>query len=595
MFGAAASAIMFSLTLLLAPAWAQPVTTLNDQTPVTDISSASVMWIDTTGQASIRQVAGKPVGSFTPTRAEQVYALGHQAALWQRYRLSSQTNSREDWILEFPQPLLDRITVYQSTADGSWTGHVAGDLVPVAIWPQPGRYAQFRLDLPDTAVREVYVQIHNVANISVPVRVTSRGSQTQRLQLDYLTVGIVFGTLLLLIIACVTQSWVYRDRAYAWYALYASLLTLTMAAWTGVAGHLLWNHYAAWNDIAPGFLGVLAGGAALLFVNHLCGVNQRQKWIDLLLYGIGFASLPLAIAYAWADRRLAVPVISVYLVCIALLGIAKGIATWRRKDRTGLWVVVAFSPISAATVLLVASVTGLVQSSWLSRYGLMIGLIIEVPFLLIALNMRSRERHSVEARAQVIVSQDALTGLLTEPLFNDRLKQVIGRAKRYKEPAAVVYIDLVNYAFIKQTWGVAVAEQSLLRSVIKLRRILRDVDTVGRIGEARFALVLEGAISRQAITEMAARMIAAGLMPLKGLKPEVLLQFHIVGILLTERLDNAEDVSQWLSELMASMSARTRRPIRFVEPELTRPMNLGAQSDFGADSTNPKRRAYVSK
>ena len=225
----------------------------------------------------------------------------------------------------------------------------------------------------------------------------------------------------------------------------------------------------------------------------------------------------------------------------------------------------------------------------------MIGLIIEVPILLIALNMRSRERHSVEARAQVIVSQDALTGLLTEPLFNDRLKQVIGRAKRYKEPAAVVYIDLVNYAFIKQTWGVAVAEQSLLRSVIKLRRILRDVDTVGRIGEARFALVLEGAISRQAITEMAARMIAAGLMPLKGLKPEVLLQFHIVGILLTERLDNAEDVSQWLSELMASMSARTRRPIRFVEPELTRPMNLGAQSDFGADSTNPKRRAYVSK
>ena len=75
----------------------------------------------------------------------------------------------------------------------------------------------------------------------------------------------------------------------------------------------------------------------------------------------------------------------------------------------------------------------------------------------------------------------------------------------------------------------------------------------------------------------------------------MLLQFHIVGILLTERLGNAEDVSQWLSELMASMSARTRRPIRFVEPELTRPMNLGVQSDFGADSTSPKRRAYVSK
>ena len=111
---------------------------------------------------------------------------------------------------------------------------------------------------------------------------------------------------------------------------------------------------------------------------------------------------------------------------------------------------------------------------------------IEVPLLLVALNIRSRERHGAEIREQALSSQDALTGLLAPHLFHDRLRQVVARYKRDKENAAVVFIDLVNYPRIKDYYGSAVAEQSLLRSVIKLRRLLRDVDTVSRIGEARF-------------------------------------------------------------------------------------------------------------
>jgi GGDEF domain-containing protein len=243
-----------------------------------------------------------------------------------------------------------------------------------------------------------------------------------------------------------------------------------------------------------------------------------------------------------------------------------------------------------ATVLLVTNVMGFVPSSWLTRYGLMIGLIVEIPLLLIALNFRSRERHGVEARAQTMPTNDALTGLLTGHLFQDRLRQVILRTNRHKEPAAVVYIQLVNYSYIKKTWGVVVAEQSLLRSVIKLRRILSDVDTVGRVDEALFGLILEGVTDRSIVTQLAARLIAAGLMPLKGLKPEVVLQFHVTSVLLGERLGSAVDIHQALTEALQNMSPRTRRPIRFLEPELTLPMPLEAQSDFDPDETDPDHR-----
>jgi two-component system, sensor histidine kinase LadS len=580
------------LLLSAAGAEAQPTILLTDDSPMQDISAASLMWVDTKGQRSVTQVVeARSSLAFTPTKAEAVYKLGRDAALWQHYRFAVQGTPKERWVLEFPQPLLDRITVYQSSAAGKWTQLTAGDTVPVADWPTPGRYAQFNLDIDKSGVHDVYVQIRNVANISIPVRVSTHGYQTQRLQFEYLVVGIVFGTLLLLIITCIAQSWAYRDHTYGWYAAYAMILMLTMSAWTGVAGHLLWNHSGTWADLAPGCLGVLTGSSALLFINHVCGANPRKKWFEPVLLAFGLAGVPVAIAYAVLERSTAVSMISGFLITVATLGIIKAVTTWRRKDVIGLWVLAAFTPTALATVLLITNVMGFVPSSWLTRYGLMIGLIVEVPLLLVALNIRSRERHGVEARAQTMPTQDALTGLLTGHLFQDRLRQMVVRTKRYKEPAAVVYIQLVNYGYIKKTWGVAVAEQSLLRSVIKLRRILRDVDTVGRVDEAVFGLILEGVSDRSAVTALAARLIAAGLMPLKGLKPEVVLQFHVVSVLLSERPGSALDTHNALTETLQNMGSRTRRPIRFLEPELTMPMPFEAQSEFEPDQTDPGKRS----
>jgi two-component system, sensor histidine kinase LadS len=203
---------------------------------------------------------------------------------------------------------------------------------------------------------------------------------------------------------------------------------------------------------------------------------------------------------------------------------------------------------------------------------------VEVPLLLVALFIRSRDRHSAQVREHALSSQDALTGLLAPHLFSDRLRQVVARYRRDDQNAAVMYIDLVNHPRIREVYGAAVAEQSLLRSVIKLRRLLRDVDTVSRVGEARFGVILEGASSRSSVTERATRLIAAGLMPLPGLKPDVTLHFHVAALLLSERPLEAEEVQTALDGQLEHMSPRTRRPIRFIQPEQDVTSNPGQDS-----------------
>ncbi|MDI1341365.1 7TM diverse intracellular signaling domain-containing protein [Polaromonas sp.] len=560
---------------------AQPLVVLDDKTPVADLQASSLVWVDADAGATIEQMAAGDFRRFmNPARTDVHYTLGPDAALWQHFRFKRSANSTQDWLLEFPFPMLDLVTVFQQDRAGRWTSQAAGDTVAVSSWPEPGRYAQFHLALDDGMAHDVYVRIAHVTPAHFPVNAISGQSRSHYLQFDYMVIGLVFGTLLLLIVAGAGQSWVYRDWAYGWYAIYATIMALVVATTSGMAGHLLWSNFAAWNNALQGVLGLLGGSAALLVVRQLCGIAGRHRWFDHAVFAVGLAGPVLAVAYLGLGRQWGVHLIGAYLLVAVVLGLAAAYTTWRRHDVVGAWVLAAFTPLAMSTALAAARLFGWVSTSWLSQYAFMLSLAIEVPLLLVALNIRSRERHGVEAREQAMASQDALTGLLARHLFEDRLRQVVARAKRQREPAAVVYIELVNYAYVKRNYGIAVAEQSLLRSVIKLRRILRDVDTVGRVDEARFGLIMEGVTSREVVTAMAARLIAAGLMPLKGLKPEVILQFHIAGVLLSEKVMEGPELSKALEAMLAGMAARTRRPIRFLEPELTRPMPLAVDSGF---------------
>jgi hypothetical protein len=122
--------------------------------------------------------------------------------------------------------------------------------------------------------------------------------------------------------------------------------------------------------------------------------------------------------------------------------------------------------------------------------------------------------------------------------------------------------------------------------VLKLRQVLRDVDTASRVDEAYFGLILEGISARNTVTKAAARLVALGLMPLEGIKPEIALQFHFAGVILHEYVDDPEHIVEKLKDLLLGMSPRTRRPIRFLELPQTELMGLesGIESQFGNSS-----------
>lgn len=100
------------------------------------------------------------------------------------------------------------------------------------------------------------------------------------------------------------------------------------------------------------------------------------------------------------------------------------------------------------------------------------------------------ERKKAEVNLRFMATHDLLTGLPNRTVLNDRLRQAIARAKRYKHFVGVMVIDLDKFKEVNDTLGHS-AGDALLKSVsLRLKTSIRESDTVVRLGGDEFVIVL---------------------------------------------------------------------------------------------------------
>ena len=86
--------------------------------------------------------------------------------------------------------------------------------------------------------------------------------------------------------------------------------------------------------------------------------------------------------------------------------------------------------------------------------------------------------------------QDALTGLPNRVLFVDRLKLAMAYAQRHQQKLAVMLLDLDQFKNINDTHGHNVGDHLLRIVGNRLTNLLRQSDTVSRMGGDEFFLLL---------------------------------------------------------------------------------------------------------
>ena len=102
------------------------------------------------------------------------------------------------------------------------------------------------------------------------------------------------------------------------------------------------------------------------------------------------------------------------------------------------------------------------------------------------------ERKETEERVQWLAHFDPLTGLPNRTLLHIRSNLALSLAQRRHEPLALMFLDLDNFKNVNDSLGHGIGDELLKQFSERLKKAVRDQDTISRLGGDEFVLILPG-------------------------------------------------------------------------------------------------------
>ena len=187
-------------------------------------------------------------------------------------------------------------------------------------------------------------------------------------------------------------------------------------------------------------------------------------------------------------------------------------------DGYGLLKKIRDSDDPAIANLPVVIITGAEESEGAKEEVLSLGAtdFISKPFDSVSLKSRASTHINYRNEVQSLekrVAIDKLTGLATETVFNEQGGKALAYAERHCAEVTLVRFELNKFAEMFVKYGKNVSEQILVKVASIVKQGLREEDIAGRLGVAKFSLVLI-----EADVEGATQVVMRICQRLKGMK-----------------------------------------------------------------------------
>ena len=124
------------------------------------------------------------------------------------------------------------------------------------------------------------------------------------------------------------------------------------------------------------------------------------------------------------------------------------------------------------------------------------------------LHREINDRRQDQEHIYWLAHYDVLTGLPNRALLAERSLHAISAAQQSQSPLAVIFLDLDHFKHVNDSLGHQVGDALLVAIAQRLRSVVRDKDTVCRLGGDEFILLLPGA-NAQGAARVAQKLLDA--------------------------------------------------------------------------------------
>ncbi|HAS04931.1 MAG TPA: hypothetical protein DCR71_04160 [Dehalococcoidia bacterium] len=150
---------------------------------------------------------------------------------------------------------------------------------------------------------------------------------------------------------------------------------------------------------------------------------------------------------------------------------------------------------------------------------------------IIVLNDITRQTLLLE-KLRMLTAIDSLTEIFNRSFFMELSKKEINRAKRYKKPISVIFMDIDHFKQVNDTYGHKAGDDILKIVVTICKNCLRTPDLYGRYGGDEFVILLPGTYTETSmmVAERLREKISNTLIPLDNAEITVTASFGVAGV-----------------------------------------------------------------
>jgi diguanylate cyclase (GGDEF)-like protein len=547
----------------IALAWGQvphPVPLSPEQGAIS-LDERSRWWIDDSAKLTVDQVAADDRLPWAAKLPGTQYRIDGKA-WWLQF--DAQQNAPGRWYLELASSGLDGAQLFYRNAAGQWVAQEAGDVRPVSQWPLPGRVPTFELSSETGKPVRYFLRVqHERVDFAVPVTLYEQGQLIAAREREQFLLGAYFGLAMLITLVSAANAVAYRDRAFATYAAYVASLALGQAAYLGVGAQHLWNDALKWNEVATFVLPGISAAVGLWFVRTVTEPARYSRALDLAVWSLMAALLSVVALDTWLMSRPTFALQMALMSVAMLVVVGLILLVWTHGEDPDIRIIaLGFVPVLVMAIFPVLRGMNLIPNSVLTRYGVSIGAMLEMPILFYALNLRASRRRETEVRTAALSHNDALTGLAHTRTLLQRLDAAIARARSLRHPCALMAVRIANYDPIVAEFGHEVIDKMLVVAASYLKRAVSDIDVAARVGEHDFALLLEGPTNTATALTRAQQVVASGLRQIDALPAGLTLKFHVAVALLPDQNLDAAGSLKWVLDGVSEIAPGARKLIK---------------------------------